>query len=113
MPASLNLGQDYKTVDDRVSVTITNPDATSVTTSDAFGEQSVENDIDQGGFSIKLVQKRWHVWAARLSTTTFVPVRDGRVIHGTNSWYIDAVSLMTNGTRFEIDTTLQSEKGLR
>ena len=114
MPATLNLGNDYKLIDDRTSITITNPDTTAVTTSDAMQEESIENDIVQGEVGLELVQSRWHVYKARLSDTSFVPERDGYITDADgNIWRIDAVSLLTNDTRYEIETTLEANKALR
>lgn len=112
MPAALNLGKEWERMDNRKTVTLTNPNGDSTTTSHAVKEDVLTADIIQGGFDIPIVLAKWHVWSLAFADTTFVPARDGYVTDATgNKWYINgAPAVMTNGTRYELETTLEGGK---
>ena len=105
---------DSATTSGRHALTLTNPDAGSTTCTNAVKRQSLENDVEQNNFNLNLVQCRWHVWKNDLANTAFVPQRDGYLTDSAgNKWYINSVSLLTAGTRYEIETMLQAGVVLR
>lgn len=116
------LQNDYKFIDSdsatstgRHALTLKNPDGTSTTCTNAIRRASLHNDIVQNEMGLVTTTCRWHVWKSDLADTTFVPEENGGYITdaSSNTWRINSVQLMTAGTRYEIETTLEGGKGLR
>ena len=120
------LGNDYTVFDSdsattsgRHALTLTNPTAAdgsqSTTCSNAVKRSSLQNDIVQNEFGTQATQCRWHIWKNDLADTSFVPAENGGYLTDAdgNIWRINGVSLMTAGTRYEIETTLKGALALR
>lgn len=112
MPATIDFSRDRRVVDNLETVTITNPDNESASTTKALQRATQPQTVNQNGIDIVLKTTRWHVWVEDLSG--LVPAQHGYVTDSSgNNWYIDSVSLMTGGTRYEMNCTLQAGLGLR
>jgi len=106
------IANDANIFDDLVSGTFTNPDASTRATTKMLKTGSHESLVTQNEFGVDVTTCRWTVPVSDMST--FVPARDGFFTDAAgNKWRIDGVELLTRGTRYSIDTTLEGGLALR
>lgn len=110
---TISIGSDYTFFDNPKTVSLTNPDATTVASKTAIKRVVSMTPGEQNGFKITNVACVWHVWVANLGS--FVPVENGFITEtdGTKH-YIDkgGVSWETLETRFRLQTTAQAGAGV-
>lgn len=89
------------------TVTVTNPNGTSVSTEAAYSPGGMSEGQVQQNSKSSINRGQWTIWKADLGS--FVPKRNGRIIDAAGvSHYINSVKTSLLDSRYDLETTQEA-----